>query len=85
MHFIGKILIGLGIVSVIAIVGFLDLEVEAGIIALTKDLALTTDQSEGFLVIGIAFGLVITVFSVDVILSLWKASKNKQKLTEAIT
>ena len=84
MHIVGKILIGISIVSIVSILGFLGFEVATGIIALAKGLALTTAQFGGFVGMGIALGIVITAFTVDVILSLWQASKNKENLTEAI-
>jgi len=80
MHVVAKILIGISILSVVAIVGFLGFELVTGIIALTKSLALTTAQIGGFIGIGIAVGIIITAFTVDVILSLWQASKNKENL-----
>lgn len=85
MHTLGKILIGISIVSVVAILGFLGFELVTSIIALTQGLALTTAQFGGFAGIGIAVGIVITTFTVDIIVSLWQASKNKEKLTEAVT
>lgn len=85
MHTLGKILIGISVVSIVAILGYLGFEVVPAIIALTKGLALTTAQFGGFVGIGRALGIVITSFSVNVIFSLWQASKNKEKLTDAIT
>lgn len=80
MHILGKVLIAASVVSVVVIIGYLGFELTAGIIALTKGIALTSAQFGGFVGIGIALGVIILSFSIDAIISLWQASKNKEKL-----
>lgn len=80
MHILGKVLIAASIVSVVAIIGYLGLELSDGIIALIDCIALTSAQFGGLVGIGVALGVIFLSFSIDTIISLWQASKNKGKL-----
>ena len=80
MHIVGKLLIGISILAGVFVSGFLCIELVAGINALANGIALTTAQIGGFVGIGVALGVVALTFSIDTILSLWQASKNKENL-----